>query len=136
VPDNRVWPTSMCCGSNEGRPSGPRDSTKRSYPIASRRPHIGLLLVDFERDLIGLHVNGDGHVLTPAEVSVIEPDLPEPNHSGRRPEHWVEVHVHEAYIHCSKHIPKLVSQSRVRHWGTDNPRLKGGDHFGGAFKAR
>ena len=102
-----------------------------------QNPHIGLLFIDFERDLIGLHVNGDGQVLTPAEMSVIESDLPEPDHPGRRPEHWVEVHVHEAYIHCSKHIPKLVSQSRVRHWGTDNPRLKGGDHFGvGAFKAR
>ena len=42
------------------------------------------------------------------------------------------VKVTEAYIHCSKHIPKLVSQSRVRHWGTDNPRHKGGDYFGAA----
>jgi hypothetical protein len=42
----------------------------------------------------------------------------------------VLVKVTEAYIHCSKHIPKLVSQSRVRHWGTDNPRHKGGDYFG------
>jgi uncharacterized protein len=43
---------------------------------------------------------------------------------------WVLVRVAEAYIHCSKHIPKLVPQSRVRHWGTDNPRHKGGDYFG------
>jgi hypothetical protein len=42
------------------------------------------------------------------------------------------VKVTEAYIHCSKHIPKLVSQSRVRHWGTDNPRYKGGDYFAAA----
>jgi hypothetical protein len=40
------------------------------------------------------------------------------------------VRVTEAYIHCSKHIPKLIPQSRVRHWGTDNPRYKGGDYFG------
>jgi hypothetical protein len=44
----------------------------------------------------------------------------------------VLVTVTEAYIHCSKHIPKLVPQSRVRHWGTDNPRYKGGDYFGAA----
>ena len=49
---------------------------------------------------------------------------------GRRPVQWVLVRVTEAYIHCSKHIPKLVPQSRVRHWGTDNPRHKGGDYFG------
>ena len=42
----------------------------------------------------------------------------------------VLVRVTEAYIHCSKHIPKLIPQSRVRHWGTDNPRYKGGDIFG------
>ena len=42
------------------------------------------------------------------------------------------VRVTEAYIHCSKHIPKLIPQSRVRHWGTDNPRYKGGDYFGAA----
>lgn len=99
-------------------------------------PHIGMLLIDFERDLIGLHVNGDAEVLTPVEMRKIEPGLPEPSHPGRRPERWVLVSVAEAYIHCSKHIPKLVSQSRVRHWGTDNPRIKGGDHFGvAAFNA-
>jgi uncharacterized protein len=93
-------------------------------------PNIGVLLIDFERDLIGLHVNGSAQVLSPAEMHELQPRLPEPSHPGRRPEHWVVVSVTEAYIHCSKHIPKLVAQSRVRHWGTDNPRLKGGDHFG------
>lgn len=95
-----------------------------------QNPQIGMLLVDFERDLIGLHINGDAQVLTPADMRLIDADLPEPDHPGRRPERWVVVSVTEAYIHCSKHIPKLVPQSRVRHWGTDNPRLKGGDHFG------
>jgi len=47
---------------------------------------------------------------------------------------WVLVRVTEAYIHCSKHIPKLIPQSRVRHWGTDNPRYKGGDYFGIAVR--
>jgi hypothetical protein len=44
------------------------------------------------------------------------------------------VHITEAYIHCSKHIPLMVPQSRVRHWGTDNPRHKGGDYFGVAAR--
>jgi uncharacterized protein len=59
-----------------------------------------------------------------------EPGLLESGHPGRRPVQWVMVRVTEAYIHCSKHIPKMVPQSWMRHWGTDNPRHKGGDYFG------
>src|SRR5258708_16991517 len=55
-------------------------------------------------------------------------------HPARRPAQWVLVRVTEAYIHCSKHIPKLIPQTRVRHWGTDNPRHKGGDYFGAAAR--
>lgn len=101
-----------------------------------QNPHLGVFLVDFSRDLIGLHVNGIAQVLTPAQMRLLDPALPESDHPGRRPEHWVVMSVLEAYIHCSKHIPKLIPQSRVRHWGTDNPRLKGGDHFGVGQQAR
>jgi hypothetical protein len=58
------------------------------------------------------------------ELGLLEPENP-----GRRPVQWVMVHVTEAYVHCSKRIPKLVPQPRVRHWGTGNPRHKG-DYFG------
>jgi uncharacterized protein len=96
-----------------------------------QNPHIGIFLVDFTRDLIGLHVNGVAEVVSPAEMPAIDPFLPEPDdHPGRQAEHWVVTSVEEAYIHCSKHIPKLLPQSRVRHWGSDNPRHKGGDYFG------
>ena len=37
--------------------------------------------------------------------------------------------VEEAYIHCSKHIPKLKKQDKIIHWGTDDEKLKGGDFF-------
>ncbi len=94
-----------------------------------QNPHIGLFLVDFSRDLIGLHVNGYARLVSPTQIRAAELCLPEPEHPGRRAEHWVMISVVEAYIHCSKHIPKLVPQSRVRHWGTDNPRHKGGDYF-------
>jgi hypothetical protein len=94
-----------------------------------QNPHIGIFLADFTRDLVGLHVNGEAAIVDPACVQEICPGLPEPGHPGRRPVQWVLVRVTEAYIHCSKHIPKLVPQSRVRHWGTDNPRHKGGDYF-------
>ena len=95
-----------------------------------QNPHIGVFLIDFTRDLIGLHVNGEASIITAARMQELDLDLPEFPNPGRRPVHWVLVNVTEAYIHCSKHIPKLVPQSRVRHWGTDNPRHKGGDYFG------
>jgi hypothetical protein len=99
-------------------------------------PHIGIFLVDFTRDLIGLHVNGEASIVPDARMRELDLDLgldlgqPEAAGPGRRPVQWVLVQVTEAYIHCSKHIPLLVPQSRVRHWGTDNPRHKGGDYFG------
>lgn len=95
-------------------------------------PHIGIFLADFTRDLIGLHVNGEASIVTPARMQELDLDLPEAGPSARRPVQWVLVHVTEAYVHCSKHIPKMIPQSRVRHWGTDNPRHKGGDYFGTA----
>jgi predicted pyridoxine 5'-phosphate oxidase superfamily flavin-nucleotide-binding protein len=96
-------------------------------------PHIGIFMVDFTHDLIGLHVNGNAEIVTPAHMQELDRCLPEQaTNPGRRPVHWVLVRVTEAYIHCSKHIPKLIPQSRVRHWGTDNPRYKGGDYFGAA----
>ncbi|HEX5189599.1 MAG TPA: pyridoxamine 5'-phosphate oxidase family protein [Streptosporangiaceae bacterium] len=97
-----------------------------------QNPHIAILLVDFTRDLIGLHVNGDASIVTHARMQELDRDIPaaELSNPGRRPVQWVLVNVTEAYIHCSKHIPKLVPQSRVRHWGTDSPRHKGGDYFG------
>ena len=42
----------------------------------------------------------------------------------------VVVEVQEAYIHCRKHIPRMVPILRERSWGTDDARRKGGDHFG------
>lgn len=93
-------------------------------------PHIGVFLVDFTHDLIGLHVNGEASILTPAQMHELDLDRPESDQPGRRPVQWVLITVTEAYLHCSKHIPKLMPQSRVGHWGTDNPRHKRGDYFG------
>jgi uncharacterized protein len=100
-------------------------------------PHIGIFMADFTQDLIGLHINGDAEIITPAQMHTLDPYLPEQaTHPGKRPLQWVLVTVTEAYIHCSKHIPKLIAQSRVRHWGTDNPRHKGGDYFGAVAQKR
>jgi uncharacterized protein len=98
-------------------------------------PHVGILMVDFTQDLIGLHVNGAAQIVTPEYMLELDHGVQQPAASGgMRPIQWVLVRVIEAYIHCSKHIPKLVPQSRVRHWGTDNPRHKGGDFFGVAAR--
>lgn len=97
----------------------------------SENPHVGLLFMDFVRDLVGLHVNGASSLLsTPDFLSrypdqEIDTDVP-----GRTPERWVVVDVEEAYIHCSKHVPRMMPALRTRDWGTDDQRKKGGDVFG------
>ena len=53
----------------------------------------------------------------------------ERRHSGRAASPWVAVHVEEAYVHCSKHIPLLIELPKQQHWGTDDHTRKGGDFF-------
>jgi predicted pyridoxine 5'-phosphate oxidase superfamily flavin-nucleotide-binding protein len=101
----------------------------------SENPHAGLLFIDFFRDKIGLHVNGTARIISNVELlnyhevsAALRAAIGET--SGRRPERWVLVTVEEAYIHCSKHIPRLQKVGEeVRHWGTDDVRAKGGDYF-------
>ena len=100
----------------------------------AENPHVGLLFVDFFRDIVGLHVNGAASIVehetlladdrTP--LRILE-DLTA--RRGRRAERWVQVHVHEAYIHCSKHIPVLQRMDKRVDWGTDDMKRKGGDYF-------
>jgi predicted pyridoxine 5'-phosphate oxidase superfamily flavin-nucleotide-binding protein len=107
----------------------------------AENPHVGLLFVDFFADLIGLHVNGAATVIDYVDLLVDErvtvAMLEEMSRRrGRRPERWVSVRVHEAYIHCSKHIPLLARLDRQVDWGTDDVKRKGGDYFGvGASRA-
>ena len=71
-------------------------------------PHVGLLFVDFTGDRIGLHVNGRAGLADDALLRARHPGLPMDTVPGRRPEQWVVAEVEEAYIHCAKHIPRLV----------------------------
>nr|WP_237048395.1 pyridoxamine 5'-phosphate oxidase family protein [Lentzea guizhouensis] len=82
-------------------------------------PHVGMLMVDFTDDLIGLHVNG--------RARIAREEFPT---DDRKVERWVVVQVQEAYVHCRKHIPRMVPVDRVRDWGTDDVKRKGGDFFG------
>ncbi|WP_010312806.1 pyridoxamine 5'-phosphate oxidase family protein [Saccharopolyspora spinosa] len=95
----------------------------------SENPHIGILLVDFVTDLIGLHVNGKARIAEDADLRAIHPALPAEFDRGRTPERWVVVQIEEAYIHCRKHIPRMVPMLRQRTWGTDDVKRKGGDYF-------
>ena len=93
-------------------------------------PNVGLIFVDFLRDVIGLHVNGHATIVPDAEMRRAYPDLPAETVPGRRAERWVNVHVEEAYIHCAKHIPRLRKvTAEDRAWGTDDLQRKGGDFF-------
>jgi predicted pyridoxine 5'-phosphate oxidase superfamily flavin-nucleotide-binding protein len=92
-------------------------------------PHVGILMMDFVRDLIGLHVNGSARIVEDVDLRAQLADLPDTHANGRTPERWVVVDVEEAYIHCRKHIPRMAPVDRDRSWGTDDVRRKGGDYF-------
>jgi predicted pyridoxine 5'-phosphate oxidase superfamily flavin-nucleotide-binding protein len=82
----------------------------------TENPHVGLLFIDFE-DTIGLHVNGTAEL-------VENPGLPVDPVPGRRASLWVACRVEEAYIHCAKHIPRMVPLPR-----TGGVRSKKSDYF-------
>ncbi|MCP8615337.1 pyridoxamine 5'-phosphate oxidase family protein [Salirhabdus salicampi] len=96
-------------------------------------PHIGLMFIDFFEQNIGLHVNGKASIIENKELTSLNmiqkmvDDIKEKE--GNKPERWVVIRVDEAYIHCSKHIPKLKQMDKKIHWGTDDEKQKGGDFF-------
>lgn len=81
--------------------------------------HIGLLLIDFYDSTIGLHINGRAKIVE--HITGLHDPLAE---------RWVLVSVDEAYIQCSKHIPRLAPTGKPIAWNTDDEKLKGGDFFG------
>lgn len=96
----------------------------------SENAHVGLLMLDFEKDRIGLHVNGSARIVEAEQFHAEFPDVPRDPARGRQAERWVVVSVEEAYVHCRKHIPQMQRVPLRRDWGTDDPARKGGDYFG------
>ncbi|MGG1397744.1 pyridoxamine 5'-phosphate oxidase family protein [Bacillus salipaludis] len=96
-------------------------------------PHIGLMFIDFFENSIGLHVNGKAAIIENSELNSF--NIPEEilndikEKEGNKPERWVMVKVDEAYIHCSKHIPKLQQMNKKLYWGTEDEEQKSGDFF-------
>ncbi len=101
----------------------------------SENPHIAMLILDFYRDSVGLHVNGKARIIENEELSGFGDKIPqdilaELAIEGKgRPERWIMVEVEEAYIQCSKHVPLLQKLDRKIDWGTDSVAAKKGDYF-------
>ena len=101
----------------------------------TENPHIALLMIDFTRDTVGLHVNGKVRIVANDELLQYTEKLPEDvieeiHQEGKKcPERWMMIEVEEAYIQCSKHIPLMKKLDKKIDWGTDNMAAKGGDYF-------
>jgi predicted pyridoxine 5'-phosphate oxidase superfamily flavin-nucleotide-binding protein len=97
----------------------------------AENPAIGLLFVDFLKTSVGLHVNGKAERRDPDDGPVTL-DLVTQNYGtsgGRLVEQWVFVTIEEAYIHCSKHVPRFQPVPRNISWGTDDATLKSDQYF-------
>ena len=101
----------------------------------TENPHIALLMIDFTRDTVGLHVNGKVRIVANDDLLQYTDKLPqdvieEIQQEGKKcPERWMMIEVEEAYIQCSKHIPLMKKMDKKIDWGTDNMAAKGGDYF-------
>ena len=94
----------------------------------TENPHIGMFFADFMHTTIGLHINGEARIV---ECGDLPPSVSSSqNEESPQAERWVHIEVEEAYIHCSKHIPKLELKDKKIDWGTDDEKAKGGDFFG------
>ena len=94
--------------------------------------HIGMIFIDFFENTIGLHVNGKAKIVENDELladKTLDGVANSIQEEGTAPERWILITVEEAYIHCSKHIPRLKKLDKKIHWGTDKKVHKGGDFF-------
>lgn len=81
----------------------------------SENPHIGILFIDFFEHQIGLHINGAATIIENEDLfdsPLLDSNENQSNHI-EKPNRWVKIHVHEAYIHCSRMIPKLSTIQRA-----------------------
>ncbi len=98
----------------------------------AENPHVGLIFIDIYQTAVGLHLNGGVEVLECDDERLVDYFLFDERVEDKKPakiERWVKVNVEEAYIHCSKHIPLVKKIDKDIHWGTDDIKSKGGDHF-------
>lgn len=94
-------------------------------------PHIGMVFVDFFDTTVGLHVNGRANSYLLSELpSDFLSRIEEQSHNNTVfVERWVIIEIDEAYIHCSKHVPKLEKKDKRIKWGTDDKKAKSNSFF-------
>lgn len=96
--------------------------------------HVGLLFLDFSGTRVGLHVNGAATLVETSDLpfSLASGDTVLPHAGGTERsalERWVRVDVHEAYIHCSKHVPRLERVETERRAAARGGEVRDGDFF-------
>jgi uncharacterized protein len=94
-------------------------------------PHVGLVFLDMFDTTVGLHVNGEAHSYAESELPKILTDHIEQHDPSivATVERWVVVTIEEAYIHCSKHVPRVERTGKQIDWGTDDPAAKSSEFF-------
>jgi len=108
-------------------PDYPGNGVMDSLANLAEHHQLGLLIID-RAEVIGLHINGGGMLLTPAQAVCLHPDLADPPDAppARRAARWVWVTVSRAFIQCRKH---LVQPGDPPGPGPSRP---GTDYFGAA----
>ncbi|ARK30600.1 pyridoxamine 5'-phosphate oxidase family protein [Halalkalibacter krulwichiae] len=90
-------------------------------------PNIGLMFIDFIEHRIGLHVNGKAYIYENEELDALnlseEQRMDIRIEEGKKATRWVIIEIKEAFIHCSKNIPKLKKDKE------GEVQLSGGDFF-------
>ena len=98
----------------------------------SENGHVGLLMVDFVHDLIGLHVNGAARIVATTRSS--PPSIPRCRSSttsadgARSAGSWSRST--RPTSTAASTSPGWQRVHERRDWGTDDPGRKGGDYFG------
>lgn len=111
-------------------PEYPGNGVMASLGNIVENGHVGILMVDFFNDLVGLHVNGCAQILGDEEAAAWGLTH-EQAASRRRIERWVAVRVEEAYIHCAKNIPLLTMEDRRARVADRSVRPAGSGYFTG-----
>lgn len=94
-------------------------------------PHIGMVFIDFFNTTVGLHVNGraNSYLLNELPKKFLTTINNLSKNIDTHIERWVIIEIDEAYIHCSKHVPKLEKKNKKIIWGTDNKKEKSVNFF-------
>lgn len=94
-------------------------------------PHVGLVFLDMFDTTVGLHVNGEAQSYAESDAPEVLTGYIEENNPPivAAIERWVVVKIDEAYIHCSKHVPRVERTGKQIDWGTDDPAAKSSEFF-------